>query len=122
MTQDAAKAYRAASAHTADPRHLEADLLLKAAARMQAVHDSWQSNTSDLSDALLYNRKLWLLLIASVTSPDNPLPAAIRQNVANLGLFVMKQILAMTVHPQPEQLSPLIRINCDIAAGLLGRA
>jgi len=119
---DAAKAYRVASAHTANQRALEADLLLKAAAAMQAVHEAWPGNGPDLSQALLYNRKLWLLLIASVTSPDNPLPVAIRQNVANLGVFIMKQLLAMVVDPQPEQLLPMIRINCDIAAGLLGRA
>jgi flagellar biosynthesis activator protein FlaF len=119
--QDAAKAYRAASAHTANARGLEADLLLKAASRLRGVRDGWESNRSDLGDVLLYNRKIWLLLLTSVTSPENPLPAAIRQNVANLGLFVIKQILAMTTNPRPEQLNPLIRINCDLAAGLLGR-
>ncbi len=117
----ASQAYKAVSAHTANARELEADLLLKAASRLQAVHNAWESNKSDLGDALLYNRKLWVLLFTSVTSPDNPLPAAIRQNVANLGLFVMKQTLAMTTNPRPEQLGPLIRINCDLAAGLLGR-
>ena len=119
--QDAAKAYRAVSAHTASARGLEADLLLKAASRLQGVRDGWESNRSDLGDALLYNRKIWLLLLTSVTSPENPLPSAIRQNVANLGLFVVKHILAITTDPQPEQLNPLIRINCDLAAGLLGR-
>ena len=119
---NAAQAYRSVSAHTANARQLEAELLLKAAARLQAVQDGWESNQTDLDEALLYNRKLWVILLSEVTSGANPLPAAIRQNVANLGLFVIKQILAMMTDPQPEQLQPLIRINCDLASGLLGRA
>src|SRR5436190_21969448 len=114
---NATQAYRAVSAHTANARQLEAELLLKAAARLQAVQDGWESDQADLDDALLYNRKLWVILLAEVTSGANPLPAAIRQNVANLGLFVIKQILAMMTNPRPEQLHSLIRINCDLASG-----
>ena len=34
-------AYRKIARETADPRHLEAMLLLEAAAKLQEVHDSW---------------------------------------------------------------------------------
>jgi len=41
--------------------------------------------------------------------------------VANLGLFVMNQTLALTAEPKPEKLGTLININRELAAGLLGR-
>jgi flagellar biosynthesis activator protein FlaF len=69
----------------------------------------------------LYNRKLWTIFLTSVMASENPLPTEIRQNVANLGLFVMKQTMATLANPRPEQLNSLININCELAAGLLGR-
>jgi len=117
----AAQAYGNVAKQTANPRELEADLLLKAAAQLQAIRDHWEQKKSDLDDALLYNRKLWSIFLTSVTSTENPLPAAIRQNVANLGIFVMGQTMAMMNDPQPDQLGALIKVNREIAAGLLGR-
>jgi flagellar biosynthesis activator protein FlaF len=119
---NAAQVYGAVALKTANPRELEADLLLRAASRLQAVHDSWEGRSGDLGDALLYNRRLWSLFIASVTSAENPLPVSIRQNVANLGLFVMKKTMTMITDPRREHLGSLISINREIAAGLLGRA
>ena len=87
--RNGAHAYRAIAKQIASPRDLEADLLLKAAARLQAVRDAWDANKSTLDDALLHNRKLWSIFLSSVTSGENPLPVEIRQNVANLGLFVI---------------------------------
>jgi len=52
---------------------------------------------------------------------ENPLPDLIRQNVANLGLFVMNQTISLTAEPRPEKLVPLININRELAAGLRGR-
>lgn len=120
--QNAAQAYGKVANQTASERELEADLLLKAATRLQAIHDAWDRNKADLDDALLYNRKLWSIFLTDVTSPDHPLPAPIRQNVANLGIFVMNQTLSMTADPQPEQLNSLININRELAAGLLAHA
>ena len=39
--QNAAQAYGAVAKKIANPRELEADLLLKAASQMQAVYDAW---------------------------------------------------------------------------------
>ena len=118
----AAKAYGAIAHQIANPRELEANLLLKAAARLQAVRDGWEQQKGELDDALLYNRKLWSIFLDSVVREDNPLPALIRQNVANLGIFVMNQTLSLVVEPQREKLGTLININRELAAGLLGRA
>jgi flagellar protein FlaF len=106
----------------ANPRALEASLLLQAASRLQAVRETAGPGKPELHEALLYNRKLWSIFLSSVTSPDNPLPAAVRQNIANLGVFVMKQTVTTLSDPRPDQLRSLIAINREVAAGLMGRA
>ena len=55
--QHAAQTYGAVAKQTANPRELEADLLLNAAARLQAIHDGW--------DAKRPNSMLRLFTIAS---------------------------------------------------------
>lgn len=118
----ASTAYGKIAKQTASPRELEANLLLTAAARLQAIRDGWDDKRPELDAALLYNRKLWSIFVTSVTSPENPLPAGIRQNVANLGLFVFNQTLTILTNPKPERLASLITINRELAAGLLSRA
>ena len=118
----AANAYESISKQTATPRELEAGLLLKAASQLQMIRDDWERKREGLEQALLYNRKLWSVFLSSATSPDNPLPRGIRENVANLGLFVMNQTVSLTADRRPEGLNPLININRELAAGLLSRA
>lgn len=120
--QHASKAYAKMAKETATPRELEASLLLKAAAKLQAVHDSWRDKPAGLHDALLYNRRLWTIFIDAVTSDDNKLPAPIRQNLANLGVFVMGETFSLMSNPRPANLVSLIKINRGIAAGLRGKA
>jgi len=120
--QHAAQAYKNAAKHTSNPRELEATLLLQAAARLQSVHDAWDANKSKLDDALLYNRKLWSVFLSEMTDVKNPMPKNVRQNVANIGLFVMNHTVTVMNDPRPQHLGSLININREIAAGLLGRA
>ena len=68
--QSAAQTYQNVSRQTESPRNLEASLLLQAAARLQSVHDGWDTNKSQLDEALLYNRKLWSVFLTDVT--DRP--------------------------------------------------
>jgi flagellar protein FlaF len=117
----AAQAYGKVAKQTSSPRDLEADLLLKAAARLQAVCDGWEQDRGPVEEALLYNRKLWSIFLTSVTRQDNPLPEQVRNNVANLGVFVMNQTMSLITEPKREKLGALISINRELAAGLLGR-
>src|SRR5947209_1951363 len=117
----AAQTYGAIAQKIANPRELEASLLLKAASRLQAIRDAWDGKKGDLNDALLYNRRLWTIFMTAVTEQDNPLPVPIRQNVANLGLFVLNQTMSLLSDPRPQRLGSLIAINRELAAGLLGR-
>jgi flagellar biosynthesis activator protein FlaF len=120
--RSAAQAYKNVARQTSSPRELEATLLLQAAARLQSVHDSWDQQKTQLDDALLYNRKLWSIFLSEVTDSNNPMPKAVRQNVANIGLFVMNHTVTVMNDPRPDRLGSLININREIAAGLLGRA
>ncbi len=61
--QHAATAYGKIAKQTASPRELEADLLLSAAARLQAIRDGWDDKRPELDSALLYNRKLWSVFV-----------------------------------------------------------
>jgi flagellar biosynthesis activator protein FlaF len=119
--QTAAQAHAVVAGPIADPRAMEADLLLRAARRLEAVHDGWENRRTELDSALRYNRQLWAIFLTSVTSGEQPLPVDIRQSVANLGLFVMNQTLAMLQEPRRAPLGALININRELAAGLLGR-
>jgi|tagenome__1003787_1003787.scaffolds.fasta_scaffold20451896_1 flagellar protein FlaF len=116
--KSAAQVYGNVANQTSNPRELEASLLLDAASKLQAAT---KAQGEPLASALNHNRKLWTLLISAVTSKENPLDVRIRQNIANLGLFVCKQTISAQIDPKPAKLAPLIAINRELAAGLLGR-
>ncbi len=120
--QQAATAYTKVAQATQSPRELEAAILMKAATRLQAIRDDWEGRRRELFEALTYNRKLWTILVSSTTEADNPLPVGIKQNVANLGIFIFNHTLAVMTQPAPERLAILIDINREIAAGLRGPA
>jgi flagellar protein FlaF len=117
----ATHAYQKTALETSSLRELESNLLFKSAAHFQAIHDNWNDRQEELGGALLFNRKLWTLLISSVTRDDNPLATDIRQGVANLGLFVMNQTIKLMSNPQPDVLGALININVRLATGLQGK-
>jgi flagellar protein FlaF len=119
--RQAVKAYATVAKETASPRELEASLLLKAASKLQFAYDGWNDGAPSLGDALLYNRRLWTIFMESVSSNDNALPVETRQNIANLGIFIMNETLSILNDPQPASLLPLININRGIATGLRGR-
>jgi len=118
--QQAAKAYNSAGMHVASQRELEANLLLKAASRLQAVQDGRANDSADLHSALQFNRKLWTIFLNSATDANSPLPTETRQNIANLGIFVFKQTVSTLTDHKLDRLNSLININRELAAGLRG--
>ncbi len=113
--------YKETANVVASPRQVEANLLYQSASRLQAIQDHWEEKAKDLREALLNNRRLWTIFLTSVTSAENPLPKEIRENVANLGLFVIRHTLLVEADPRSDHLSVLIGINRNVAAGLMGR-
>jgi flagellar protein FlaF len=120
--REAHKAYAAVARETASPRELEASLLLKAASKLQSVHEGWTERRAVLGEALTYNRRLWVFFLDAVCSADNQLPVLVRQNIANLGIFVINETVSLMIDPQPHNLVPLININRGLAAGLRGKS
>lgn len=119
MSTYGAMAYQRAQT-TLGPRQLEAHLLLKAAAQLQAQKDNWSGDIEAVKAALALNRKLWTILGTSATSEDSALPADLRQNVGNLTVFILKRTLEIMAEPAPDKLTALIDINRMLAEGLRG--
>src|SRR3979490_976166 len=118
----AAQAYARTSQTTAHPREIEAQALLNAAKQVRDVQANWAGPDKNMRHALLFNRRLWSIFMSAAETNDNPQPLEIRQNIANIGVFVMKQTIEMQMNPDPAKLKSLIDINCNLAAGLSGRA
>lgn len=116
--QNPASAYGKTARIVSNPREHEANLLTKAAQQLQAVKDPFNPRSDEFRDALTYNRKLWSIFAGSVSGGDNPLPHQIRENIANLGVFILKHTVSIQASPAPEKLDVLININREIAAGL----
>lgn len=118
MQHNAAHAYQQVGRQTVNPRILEANLLSKSAGQLQRIRDDWDNTRPDLYAALLFNRKLWTVFLSSVTGEDSALPKPLREAIANLGIFVMKQTIAIQDKPEAAKLTVLININRELAAGL----
>lgn len=98
-------------------------MLLKAAARLQAIRDNWDTKKDELDDALTNNRKLWTVLVAGVSSEENKMPLDVKQNILGLGMFIFNHTISVIAQhdPDPKRLDVLVNINRQIAAGLRGR-
>lgn len=122
MQNQAVQAYQQVSRQTVPQRDLEANLLSAAAAHFQRIRNDWDLLSSELPTALKFNRKLWTVFVTSVVDQESRLPDELRQNIANLGVFMLSQTAELSVAPDPEKLDIMIKINRDLAAGLRGSA
>ena len=122
MSSHATQAYARTSQTTASPREIEAQALLKAARQLQEIQNNWKGPDRNMHKALMFNRRLWSIFMSAAEANDNPNSLEVRQNIANIGIFVLKQTIEMQMDPHPSKLKSLIDINCNIAAGLSGRA
>jgi flagellar protein FlaF len=122
MSSAAAQTYARVANTTASPREIEAKALLMAANKLQAVMTNADATFEQTSEALLFNRKLWSIFLSEAQRDENPQPLDVRQNIANIGIFVLSHTAALQISPQRDHFKPLIEINRNIAAGLAGRA
>src|SRR3954464_13583147 len=112
MMSSAAQTYARNSTTTASPREIEAQALLKAARQLQDVVENWRGPDSRLTSAILFHRELWSIFMTDAINDDNPLATRMRQNIANIGIFVMKQTVEIQTNPAPQNLYSLIHITC----------
>ena len=122
MQHHGAKAYHQTAKVVESSRERESALLMKAAAGLQKIKDEWPDSYDDLKPALTFNRKLWTIFMSAVTKEDSPLPVDVRQNIANLGMFILNQTreILLEPYPAPQKLDVLVRLNRQLAAGLRG--
>ncbi len=121
MSSSAAQAYARVAQTTSSPRDIEAQALLMAANKLQAIVTNADATFEQTLEALVFNRKLWTIFLSEAQRDENPQPLAIRQNIANIAVFVLSQTAALQISRQREHFKPLIEINRNIAAGLSGR-
>ncbi len=116
----AANTYAKNAQQTGNPRELEAQLLMRAAAKLQAVHDGSLVKSEEVVSAIRYNRRLWTLFGGSVGRPENPLPVEVKRNLANLANFVVSHSMKLETSTESNavRVGVLININREIAACL----
>src|SRR5260370_35183051 len=102
-----AQAYARTSQTTASPREIEAQALLKAARQLQEVQSNWSGPDTNMHNALMFNRRLWTIFMSAVETNDNPQPMEVRQNIANIAVFGMKQTIDIQLDPNPAKFKSL---------------
>lgn len=109
---------------SSDPREVEGRVLLKSAQFMQDLQTNWDSmNKEVLEETLKYNRSIWLMFFdTAVENNEGERPENLRNNIYNLAKFVFKREIDILAQPQKNKLDILIKINRDIASGLLAGA
>lgn len=108
----AARAYRAASAHRG-PREQEADVFRRVTGALRAAQ---QGTPIDQVKAIADNTRLWMMVGDLLRDPENALPAALRASIVSVGKALQREMQ----QPSPD-LAFLIAVNEDITAGLSGR-
>jgi flagellar protein FlaF len=121
---NAASKYAKNAQQTGNPRELEAQLLMRAAAKLQAVNDGSLVKSEEVVSAIRYNRRLWTVFGGSIGRPENPLPVEVKQNLANLANFIVRHSMSLETSTEATagRVGVLININREIAAGLRSRA
>lgn len=121
----AMNAYGAAASSAIDGRSMEAQVLLKAAQKLDVLAQRFRNGESvhflDVGETLEYNQKIWVLFADDAANPDHPLPKEIKSNILSLSIFIFKRTRDLLAAPSAQNFQILIDINRRIAAGLMKR-
>jgi flagellar protein FlaF len=101
-----------------NPRQTEAWALIEAARRMKDAQAEPFDERAFLS-AVRLNWRLWTLIQSSLSVPESTVPSEVRANVLALSNFVDRHTVNILAAPKPELADVLIRINREIAGGLM---
>ena len=121
---DASNAYsNNKAASLSDPRTMEAQALMKAAAKLDVVRkaltDGQNVSVNAIGEPLEYNKKLWIVFADSMADASHDLPQQLKNNIASLAVFMLKKTIDVMADPQPDKLATMIDINRQIASGLM---
>lgn len=113
MNAHAYQAYAKSDKTGVGGRTLEGRAFAKAA---QMLNDAAVGSQTDLRLALEYNLRLWTLVQASVTHPENALPADIRAKLLSLTMFVDRQTQRICETRNAAFVGSMVDINRSMAS------
>ena len=76
-----------------------------------------EDNAEVRMSGLVKNQQLWSLLLKDVGNSNNRLPAVLKGDLSQLGLWVMRHTIA-AMGDRQRRLLPLIEVNDDMIAAL----
>lgn len=112
------KAYQRAATQAEAPRELEYRAFGQVTAHLLRVKED-SAPTPVVAEAIDANRRLWNVLAADCSAPENQLPLALRGQIISLALWVARY--SSEVLRDGADLEPLIDINRTMMEGLMAR-
>ncbi len=112
------KAYQRAATQAENPRELEYRAFGQVTAALVRVKEE-QAPTPVVAEAIDANRRLWNVLSADCSVPENQLPLALRGQIISLAMWVARY--SSDVLRNGADVEPLIDINRTMMEGLLAR-
>jgi len=109
------KAYQRAATQAEQPRDLEYRAFGQATAALVRIKEE-NPAPAIKAEALESNRRLWNLLSADCSAPENQLPMALRGQIISLALWVSRY--SSQVLREGADVEPLIDINRTMMEGL----
>ena len=113
------KAYQRAATQADNPRELEYRAFGQVTAGLMRLKESAPSATTVIAEALDANRRLWNVLSADCSTPENQLPPPLRAQIISLALWVSRY--SSQVLREGADVDPLIDINRTMMEGLAVR-
>jgi flagellar biosynthesis activator protein FlaF len=113
------KAYQRAATQAESPRELEYRAFGQATAGLISIKEEAQPTPTRLVEAIDANRRLWNLLSADCSAPENQLPMALRGQIISLAMWVTRY--SREVLCDGAELDPLIDVNRTMMEGLAPR-
>ena len=112
------KAYQRAATQADTPRDLEYRAFGQVTAALVRVHEE-KPAVATIAEALDANRRLWSVLAADCSVPENKLPLPLRGQIISLALWVARYSGEVLRHG--ADIEPLIDINRTMMEGLAAR-
>jgi len=112
------KAYQRAATQAEHPRELEYRAFGQATAGLMRLKEG-APTIAEKVQAIDLNRRLWNMLSADCSAPENQLPMALRGQIISLALWVSRY--SSQVLREGADVEPLIDINRTMMEGLAAR-
>ncbi len=112
------KAYQRAATQAETPRELEYRAFGQVTAGLVRAQQEVLA-AAELAEALSINRRLWSILAADCSLPENQLPLTLRGQIMSLALWVARH--SSEILRGGAEIEPLIDVNRTMMEGLAAR-